>query len=371
MKQRRIFRVLLPSLLSISSLPIHFPFPFFLYLTNKAAIIRKKDILLQIMAVDNAKQKKKYADLPLVPESLLRKRHDLDDLARRRAANLEVQQRQRQQGGNNRSTKPSSGTGGASGKKKKAFYVKKPETIVARAKSRRHARIRHRRVQRKGMQTRASPHEKQYAEREVQVQDDGDDDERVATATKTKTIKFQSNSVGAKMVFAVRIRNDVGTPRAVREALDRLQLRRERDGAFVRYDTERNRKLLHLVEPYVVYGPPSRAVVADLIERRAYAKVGGGGEGIPEVERVPLSDNTVIERALGESHNILCKEDLVHELCRAGEAFDAIVQDFLWPFRLSDSKSRFERGTLKLQDNGRDAYGDRGEAIAEYIQQVL
>jgi hypothetical protein len=42
---------------------------------------------------------------------------------------------------------------------------------------------------------------------------------------------------------------------------------------------------------------------------------------------------------------------------------------FLWPFKLVDTKTRFERGTLKLKD-GKD-YGDRGEAINDYIMEVL
>jgi large subunit ribosomal protein L7e len=87
------------------------------------------------------------------------------------------------------------------------------------------------------------------------------------------------------------------------------------------------------------------------------------------LDRVPLSDNTVIERALGESCNVVCKEDLVHEICDVGPSFDAVV-GWLFPFVLEDSKTAFERRTLKIKD-GRSDYGDRGEAITEYVQMVL
>jgi len=117
---------------------------------------------------------------------------------------------------------------------------------------------------------------------------------------------------------------------------------------------------LHLVEPWVVYGPPSRSIVADLIERRGFGTVNN--------ERVPLSDNTVIEDSLGEDCNIVCKEDLVHEISTVGESFEKAAM-FLWPFKLTDIKSKFQRRTLKMKD-GKD-YGDKGEAISEYIQNVL
>jgi len=165
------------------------------------------------------------------------------------------------------------------------------------------------------------------------------------------------------MVFCVRIRDSVSLPPQVQSALKRLRLNKIHEGVFVQYNNETNRQLLHLVEPFVVYGPPSVATVQDLLERRGFAVVHN--------ERVPLSDNTVIEDALGESHNLLCVEDLVHELVQPtnSDTFQAVAQ-FVWPFQLADSKTFFERRTLKLKDSGKD-YGDIGERIQEYIQQVL
>ena len=272
----------------------------------------------------------KKSDLPLVPESILKRRHDLDEMARQRAASAPAvrgSSRIKTRGG------------------KKALYVKKPETFISQARSRRNNEIRYKRVLKKGMQKRAS-NKKEMATKELEQ--DGE----------TTTVTYQSNSVGAPMVFVVRIRDHVGVPKMVRRALSRLRLRNIHEGVFVRYD-EGHRKLLHLVEPWVVYGSPSRTVVEDLITRRGFGRVDG--------KRVPLSDNTVIEDHLGE-YNIICVEDLVHELHTVGDSFSKAAS-FLWPFRLADTKSHFERKTLKLKD-GKD-YGDRGEDIDDYVKHVL
>lgn len=277
--------------------------------------------------------KPKDSDLPLVPESVLRKRHDLDDLARKRAAAAALTNKQKQRKLHG----------------KKAFYVKKPENFIARSKSRRNHDIRYHRVMKKGMQKRAS-HKKETAVKETVDDDDVDKEVR--------QVEYQANSVGANMVFVVRIRDHTGEPRSVRRALSSMRLRHIHEGVFMRYD-DRTRKMLHLVEPWVVYGKPSKAVVNDLITRRGFGKV--------ERQRMPLADNIMIEKALG-NQNIICVEDLVHEIYNVGESFQPATS-FLWPFRLTDSKTEFERQVLKLKD-GKD-YGDKGEAINEYIKQVL
>jgi large subunit ribosomal protein L7e len=271
---------------------------------------------------------KKKSELALIPESVLKKRHDLDDLKRKRDAAALPTHRVK--------------VGG----KSKAFYVKKPEAFISQARSRRNNEIRYNRVSKKGMQKRAS-NKKETAVKELQ-----DEDGQVTT------VPYQTNSVGSNMVFAVRIRDHVGAPRLVKQALSRLRLREKNDGVFVRYDNSA-RKLLHLVEPWVVYGPPTKAVVEDLINRRGFGKVDG--------KRVPLSDNTVIEEHLG-TNDMICVEDLVHELYNVGDNFKAAAT-FLWPFRLSELKTDFERRTLGVKDN--KDYGDRGEAINEYIKHIL
>lgn len=269
---------------------------------------------------------KEHKDLPLVPESVLRRRHDLDDLKRKKQANEEKK----------------------GPVKKKGKYVKKPETYLAEAKSRRHEEARYRRVKKKGMMKRASNKPIQKTKEIV-----GDDEDNPEVVT------YQANSVGAPYIFAIRTREDAGiVPKSIYNILMQLRLKEPNTGVFLKYDAV-TRKHLHLIEPWVVYGKPSKGIVKDLIERKSFGNIKG--------EKIPLSDNTILEQELGE-HGLICMEDLVHELTNVGESFD-IVTKFLVPFPLSATRSRFEKEKLDLKQ-GKD-YGDRGEGIDEYIKQML
>eukprot|EP00934_Nitzschia_sp_Nitz4_P002908 Nitzschia sp. Nitz4//scaffold81_size91200//83214//84041//NITZ4_005002-RA/size91200-processed-gene-0.114-mRNA-1//1//CDS//3329558758//2898//frame0 len=271
---------------------------------------------------------KEHKDLPLVPESVLKRRHDLDDIRRRNQA----------EGGTNNKRKVV----------KKGKYVKKPETFLAEAKSRQNEERRYRRVKKKGMMKRAS-NKPVLKTKEVEV------DEKEST-----TLTFQSNSVGKPYVFVIRMREDAGkVPQSVYNILASMRLKEPNTGVFMKYDIV-TRRHLHLVEPWVVYGTPSEGIVKDLVERKSFGFVKG--------QKVPLSDNTILERELGDEHGIICMEDLVHELTQVGDAFET-VSKFLVPFPLSARRSKFEKEKLSLKQ-GKD-YGDKGESIDEYIEQML
>ena len=122
------------------------------------------------------------------------------------------------------------------------------------------------------------------------------------------------------------------------------------------------KKLLHLVEPWVTYGIPSKAMISDLLHRRGHGKVDG--------QRIPLSDNTLIEKALGDETEggIICVQDLEHELYSVGEHFTK-ANAFLWPFCLTAPKSKFQKRKLNFKDGG--DYGDRGQEIDDLIRLML
>lgn len=86
--------------------------------------------------------------------------------------------------------------------------------------------------------------------------------------------------------------------------------------------------MLRRVEPYIAYGYPNLKSVRELIYKRGYGKVGK--------DRIPLTDNSVIEGVLGK-HGIICMEDLIHEIYTVGPAFKE-ANNFLWPFQLSCAK---------------------------------
>eukprot|EP00592_Proboscia_alata_P009933 CAMPEP_0194353574 /NCGR_PEP_ID=MMETSP0174-20130528/1892_1 /TAXON_ID=216777 /ORGANISM="Proboscia alata, Strain PI-D3" /LENGTH=310 /DNA_ID=CAMNT_0039122195 /DNA_START=58 /DNA_END=990 /DNA_ORIENTATION=- len=281
-------------------------------------------------------------ELQLVPESVLRRKHDLDELKAKRAAQELENPR-----GNRKVFNP----------KVKRIRVIKPESFVAAATSRNNAKTRFNRVRKKGMQTRASNKEI-VKEREVVVKGKEKGEE---TEVEKTIVKYAANSVGADVIFAIRIRNDRRTtiPPAVRKKLSMFRLRNVNEGVFVQY-SERSRKNLQLLEPYIAYGILTKATISDLITRRGHGKVEG--------KRVPLMDNTIIETALGDDTGIICVEDLVEEIASPSSNFQK-ANNFLWPFHLTAPRTNFQKKTLGEVD-GKD-YGDRGETIDELIRQML
>jgi large subunit ribosomal protein L7e len=155
-----------------------------------------------------------------------------------------------------------------------------------------------------------------------------------------------------------------------RKILQLLRLLQINNGVFVRV-TKATQQMLRLVEPYITYGwvvvrsenptlsrearasraeswlhpstlhvnfphtsfrtfppysEPNLKAVKELVYKRGYAKIAG--------QRIPLHDNSVIEKALGK-HGLVCVEDLVHELITCGPNFKAATT-FLYPFKLSN-----------------------------------
>jgi large subunit ribosomal protein L7e len=312
------------------------------------------------------------SDLQLVPETLLKRRHDLDLLKAKRAASALAHQPR----------KRSVATRGQGD----VVKIIKPETILMQSRARRKGAIRYNRVGKKGMQKRASDKkvtktkvwdaergeevdEKDLPQKEEKEEDEeGSDDEGVEeeATNKLQRIPYGANSVGSAAVFAVLLRPPSRTaPRPVRKTLSSLRLRRVDEGVFLPY-TNDVRKMLHLVEPYVLYGTVGAETVGDMVRRRGFCKDQEG-------KRLPLADNNVIERELGDL-GLICVEDLVQVLSSGSldggeEETFAKVTKFLWPFRLTSRKSKFQKRTLGIKDG--KLYGDQGEAMNGYIREML
>lgn len=287
--------------------------------------------------------------LQLVPESVLKRKHDMDELKAKRQS-LELTNPR----GNRKVFSKS--------KNAKNVRVRKPETFIANARQRKHHTQRYKRVLKKGMQKRASTTKTIVTTERKEENDDEDDTVTAST--------YASNSVGSSFVFCVRIRDGIGAPRHVQKALQTLRLHTVHTGVFLRYGNDpSNVKLLHLVEPFVLYGVPTKATVADLIVRRGHAKVDG--------VYTPLSDNIIVEKALGEETGMLCLEDLVHELTSHNSSSTNNSSDhfqraasFLAPFQLTAPKSKFQQKMLNDREDTKD-YGDKGELMDDYIKRML
>merc|ERR1712121_30575 len=106
-----------------------------------------------------------------------------------------------------------------------------------------------------------------------------------------------------KLAFVIRIRGINGVHPRPRKVLQLFRLRQINNGAFVRLN-KATLNMLKVAEPYVAWGVPNLKTVRELIYKRGYGKVNH--------QRIPLTDNAIIEKELG-SKGVICMEDLIHE----------------------------------------------------------
>lgn len=144
----------------------------------------------------------------------------------------------------------------------------------------------------------------------------------------------------------------------VRKILQLLRLRQIHNGVFVRL-TGATINMLKRVESTVAFGYPTLKTIKDLIYKRGYGKVDG--------RRVPLTDNAVIEQALGK-FGIICIEDLVHEIYTVGPHFREASR-FLWPFKLSSPKGGYKEKATHFIEGG--DFGNREKFINEFVERMI
>eukprot|EP00177_Eucheuma_denticulatum_P003623 GFKZ01006567.1.p1 GENE.GFKZ01006567.1~~GFKZ01006567.1.p1 ORF type:complete len:251 (+),score=45.31 GFKZ01006567.1:114-866(+) len=168
---------------------------------------------------------------------------------------------------------------------------------------------------------------------------------------------------GAKVAFVIRIRGINAMPPKEKKILRLLRLRQIQNGVFVKLNYATIR-MLQRVEPYITYGYPNLKSVKELIYKRGFGKVGRPGSWT----RTPLSDNRIIEQALGK-YNIICMEDLVHEIFTCGPHFKE-ANNFLWPFQLTSPKGGYSKKSKLIHfTEGGDA-GNREDLINVLIRRM-
>jgi len=164
-----------------------------------------------------------------------------------------------------------------------------------------------------------------------------------------------------KLLFVMRLRGLIGMEPKTRHIMQVLRLLQINNGVFMRVN-KATMNMLVKVDPYIMYGYPSLKSVKELIYKRGYAKIGG--------QRVPITDNKIIEDALGEKTKgaIICIEDLVHEIYTVGPNFKECAK-FLWPFKMNCPTGGFARIRHHFVEGG-DA-GNREEYINSLISKML
>lgn len=161
-----------------------------------------------------------------------------------------------------------------------------------------------------------------------------------------------------KVALVVRIRGIIGVPPKQRKILQLLRLRQIHNATFVKLN-KATITMLRLVEPYVAYGYPNLKTIRDLVYKRGFGKV--------NKQRVPISENAVVEGVLGK-HGIICVEDLIHEIYTVGPHFKEAA-NFLWPFKLSSPVGGFKKKLVHFNEGG-DA-GNRGEKIHALVKKMI
>merc|ERR1712000_728695 len=106
-------------------------------------------------------------------------------------------------------------------------------------------------------------------------------------------------------------------------------------------------------------GSPNVKSVKELIYKRGYAKVNR--------ERQPIKDNAIIERSLGR-HNIICVEDLVHEIFTVGPHFKEAT-NFLWPFKLNNPTGGWVKKGNHFIEGG--DFGNRENEINALLRRMV
>ena len=161
-----------------------------------------------------------------------------------------------------------------------------------------------------------------------------------------------------KLLFVMRLRGINGMHPKTRHIMKVLRLLQMNNGVFMQVNKAVMNNL-QKVDPYIMYGYPTLKTVRELVYKRGYGKV--------NKQRIPIDNNAVVEQVLGK-YDIVCVEDVIHELFTTGPHFKEVA-NFLWPCKLSSPTGGFKMKLLHYNEGG-DA-GDRGEKIHELVKKMI
>ncbi|CAF0907527.1 unnamed protein product [Adineta steineri] len=160
------------------------------------------------------------------------------------------------------------------------------------------------------------------------------------------------------LAFVIRIRGIRGVHPRVKQVLRLFRLRQINNGVFVKLN-KATVQMLRIAEPYIAWGYPNLKSVRELVYKRGFGKV--------NKQRIPLSDNSVIEKSLGKQ-DIICAEDLVHEIFTVGDSFKK-ASNFLWPFKLNNPKGGWRKKANHFADGG--DFGNREQYINRLLRKMV
>jgi len=124
-------------------------------------------------------------------------------------------------------------------------------------------------------------------------------------------------------------------------------------------NTKETAAKLKTCRPFLFWGAPTFKVVTNIIHKRAQFR-----DPKAPSTRTPLSDNTLIEGALGDL-GVLCTEDLAHELCTCTKHFEKVTER-LWPVPLGDA-----RKTTSLAPDIHFTFGDLRDKVNDKVTELI
>jgi large subunit ribosomal protein L7e len=114
---------------------------------------------------------------------------------------------------------------------------------------------------------------------------------------------------------------------------------------------------VYFSEPYITWGTPN--LKSELIYKPGFAKL--------DARRIPITSNDIIEQKLGK-YNIICVEDLVHEILTVGPNFK-YASNFLWPFKLNTPTGGWRKKTNHFVEGG--DFGNREDKVNNLLRQMV
>ncbi|GAB0086231.1 60S ribosomal protein L7 [Sergentomyia squamirostris] len=161
------------------------------------------------------------------------------------------------------------------------------------------------------------------------------------------------------LAFVVRIRGINKVAPKVRKVLQLFRLRQINNGVFVKLN-KATINMLRICEPYIAWGYPNLKSVRDLIYKRGFLKIKG--------QRIPITDNILIQRKLKVRCNLQCVEDLVHEIYTTGANFK-YATNFLWPFKLNTPNGGWRKKNNHYVEGG--DFGNREDKINALLKKMI
>lgn len=162
-----------------------------------------------------------------------------------------------------------------------------------------------------------------------------------------------------KLAFVIRIRGINKVAPKVRKVLELFRLKQINNGTFVKLN-KATINMLRIAEPYIAWGYPSLKTIRHLIYKRGFVKHAG--------QRIPITDNFVIERKLRAGYRIQCVEDLVYQIYTVGRVFRK-VNNFIWPFKLNTPTGGWRKKNNHFVEGG--DFGNREDKINELVQRMI